>query len=191
MRKLLRAFAALGLLTMSVVGAQPALAKGGHCAYKVVPLQRQDRVGVIAAELKLVGCYSRFRDAIAMGSRGSVQLATTATPGSLTERELRAGTSVSPKASVLVGTEYDGSGFAGASVNYFMASTCTAATTWQVPNVGAAWNDVFQSGKGFGGCHTNKKYRNTNFGGSVVTCTPNCSDYGALDNQVSSLRWRV
>lgn len=191
MRKLLRVFAALGLLAMSVVGAQPALAKGAHCAYRLVPLQGQDRIGVIAAELKLVDCYSRFRDAIAVGSGGSVQLAPSASPASVTEGELTAGSSASSRVSVLLGTEYIGAAFIGASNSYFATSTCTASTTWEVANVGATWNDMFESGRGFGGCHTNKKFRNTNFGGTVVTCTPSCGNYGALNNQVSSLRWRV
>jgi hypothetical protein len=190
MRNVLRVFAALALFTMSI-GFQPALANGAHCAYRLEPIRQQRSAGVVDARLRLVGCYARFRDAVAAGSGGRIQLASAAAPASLTDEELLAGSSASPRGSILIGTEYDGSGFAGASNSYFMATTCTASTTWQVANVGAAWNDMFESGKGFGGCHTNKKFRNTNFGGAVVTCTPNCSDYGSLDDQVSSLRWRV
>jgi hypothetical protein len=190
MRNVLRVFAALALLTMSVVGAQPALANGGHCVYRLEPLQHR-HTGVIPAKLKLVGCYAHFRDAVAVGSYGSIQLTSDATPASLTEEELAAGSSVSTRVSVLLGTEYNGQLFSGSSNSYYAASTCTASTTWEVANVGAAWNDTFESGMGFGGCHTNKKFRNTNFGGTVVTCTPSCSNYGSLVNQVSSLRWRV
>jgi hypothetical protein len=190
MRNVLRVFAALALLMMSVVGAQPALAKGGHCVYRLEPLQ-QRHTGVIPAKLKLVGCYAHFRDAVAVGSYGSIQLASDAAPASLTDEELLAGSSPTPRASVLIGTEYTGQLFSGASQSYWATTTCTASTTWEVPNVGAAWNDMFESGKGFGGCHTNRKFRNTNFGGTVIICTPNCSNYGGLTNQVSSLRWRV
>jgi hypothetical protein len=91
----------------------------------------------------------------------------------------------------LIWTEYDGSGFAGSSNSYFSASTCTSGTTWQVANVGAAWNDRFQSGKGFGGCDTNRKFQHENFGGTVRTWTPKCTVYGTLSNEVTSLRWRV
>lgn len=191
MRNVLRMFVALALLAMSVVGAQPALAKGGHCVYRLEPIHQQGLTGAILAKLRLVGCYAHFRDAVAVGSRGSIQLAADASPASLTEGELLAGSSASSRVTVMIGTEYIGTGFSGASNSYFAASTCTASTTWEVANVGAAWNDMFESGKGFGGCHTNKKFRNTNFGGAVVTCTPNCSDYLALAAKVSSLRWRV
>jgi hypothetical protein len=191
MRNVLRVFTASALLAMSIAGAQPASGKGGHCVYRLDPIRQHERSGVIAARLRLVGCFPRFRDAVAAGSGGSIQLAPDASPASLTEEELVAGSSTSARVSVLLGTEYDSILYAGASNSYFAASTCTASTTWQVANVGAAWNDMFESGMGFGGCHTNKKFRNTNFGGAVVTCTPNCSNYGALINQVSSLRWRV
>lgn len=191
MRNVLRVLVALALLAMSVVGAQPASGTGAHCAYRLDPIRQQARSGVVAARLKLVGCYPRFRDALASGSGGSIQLAAGTSPASLTGGQLVAGSSLSTRVSVLLGTEYNGSLFAGASNSYFAASTCTASTTWEVANVGAAWNDMFESGMGFGGCRTNKKFRNTNFTGSIKTCTPNCSDYGTLDDQVSSLRWRV
>jgi hypothetical protein len=91
-------------------------------------------------------------------------------------------------ASVLLGTEYDSTGFAGGSTNYFASSGC-AGTTWQVSNVGAGVNDTFESGKGFGTCDHNRKFEHADFGGAVVLCTPNCSTYGTLRNKVTSLRW--
>jgi hypothetical protein len=191
MRNVLRVLVALALLAMSIVGAQPASGTGAHCAYRLDPIRQQARSGVVAAKLRLVGCYPRFRDALASGSGGSIQLAAGASPASLTEEELVAGSSLSARASVLIGTEYNGQLFGGASNSYWAATTCTASTTWEVANVGGAWNDMFESGKGFGGCRTNKKFRNTNFTGSVVTCTPTCSNYGSLVNQVSSLKWRT
>ena len=56
--------------------------------------------------------------------------------------------------------------------------------------VGNFWNDDFESGRGFGGCDTNKKFKAANFGGDVLTCTPDCLSYGVLRNEVSSLRWK-
>ena len=93
--------------------------------------------------------------------------------------------------SVVIGTEWDGTGFAGGSQSYTASTTCSSTTTWQVPNVGPEWNDRFSSGKGLGGCDTNRKFQHENFGGNVRVCTPNCADYGALGNQVTSLRWRI
>jgi hypothetical protein len=80
--------------------------------------------------------------------------------------------------------------FGGQSQDYFAPSTCSATNIWEVNYVGDTWNDRFSSGKGFGGCNHNKKFAAADFGGDVLTCTPNCNDYGSLSNQVSSLRWR-
>jgi hypothetical protein len=108
----------------------------------------------------------------------------------LTDALLAADTIASATADVLIGTEFVGTNYTGTSKSYFAPETCSIGVVWDVGNVGATWDDRFSSGKGFGGCDTNKKFEDTNFGGSVLTCTPNCANYGALSNQVSSLRWK-
>jgi hypothetical protein len=172
------------LLCASAAAAQPAKADAGeHCAFRLVPLEM---TGVVAnADLELVGCYPTYELALEAGVGHAIDLEPAVTPRTLTDEALGS------LASVLIGTEYDGNGFTGGSNSYFASTTCTSSTTWQVANVGAEWNDRFQSGKGFGGCDTNRKFQHENFGGSVRTCTPNCTDYGALSNEVTSLRWRV
>lgn len=184
MNRLRRALVLVGVLASI---AQPARADvGQHCAFRLVPLES---LGVMTdASLDLVGCFGTYEQALEAGIGEAIDLGSEVTPQTLTEEVLPPPTILT---SVLIGTEYDGSGFTGGSTSYFAATTCTAVTTWQVANVGPEWNDRFQSGKGFGGCDTNKKYQHENFGGTVRTCTPNCSDYGALNNQVTSLRWRV
>ena len=184
MNKFARALVVVGVLA-SV--AQPAGAGvGQHCAFHLVPLET---VGVVTdASLDLVGCFGTYGQALEAGLGEAIDVGLDVSPQSITEEVLPPPTLL---ASVLIGTEYDGSGFTGGSTSYFAATTCTAVTTWQVANVGPEWNDRFQSGKGFGGCDTNRKYQHENFGGTVRTCTPNCSDYGVLSNQVTSLRWRI
>jgi hypothetical protein len=178
------------LASSSFISSSASAAVGRHCAYRLAPVGAV-RGGITRARLNLVGCFATFPEALFAGSGGAIRVPRGTTPASLTDRQLRSGTTPTGRASVLIGTEYDLTSFAGGSYDFFASSTCTASTTWQVANVGALWNDRFESGTGFGGCHTNKKFRNTNFGGTVVTCTPTCSNYGALNNQVSSLRWRV
>jgi hypothetical protein len=183
MKWLSRVLVLVGALTSI---AQPAKADmGQHCAFRLVPLES----GGVAtdASLDLVGCFGTYEQALEAGI-GQAVVGADVTPQTLTDDVLPVSTSL---ASVLIGTEYDGSGFTGGSNSYFASTTCTSTTTWQVANVGAVWNDRFQSGKGFGGCATNRKFEHENFGGAVRTCTPNCTDYGTLSNQVTSLRWRV
>jgi hypothetical protein len=167
--------------------AQPAEAAAGrHCTYSLVPIER---VGVVVnAEPELVGCFATYELALEAGLGPGVDIESGMTPMSLTDGALD---SLGVTASVVIGTEWDGSNFTGNSNSYTAATTCSSSTTWQVANVGATWNDRFQSGKGFGGCDTNRKFQHENFGGTVRVCTPNCAGYGTPANQVTSLRWRV
>jgi hypothetical protein len=179
-----------GLFALVILAAASLTAMGPapnerHCAVLLVHTDGSDT----ATQVDL-GCYSSFSEAVAAGSGGAVRLSPRVTPATLTQRMLDLADPDVPT-TVLIGTEYTLSGFTGSSKSYFAADTCSATDTWDVSYVTDAWNDDFESGRGFGGCDHNKKFHDSNFGGSVITCTPNCSDYGALANEVSSLRWKV
>ena len=177
--------AGTGLITTSDASADST--PTGHCVARLVPNNASDQ-GTVEAELVQLGCYRTFSEAIAVGSGGAILLPSTTTPHGLTQQTVKMSTTRG--GSTLIGTEYTADSYAGSSHSYFASSTCGAGTTWEVADVGASWNNNFESGKGFGGCDTNKKFAWQNFGGNVKTCTPNCATYGALQNDVSSLRWR-
>jgi hypothetical protein len=160
-----------------------------HCAVLLVPAGAGSGPGAVATGEKELGCYPTYAEAVAAGSGGDIQLAPDMTPSALTRSTL-AGATVEVPDTVMIGTEFTGTSFGGNSKSYFGSETCSATVTWEVSYVTDAWNDDFESGKGFGSCDHNKKFMDSNFGGSVLTCTPNCSDYGALRNEVSSLRWK-
>jgi hypothetical protein len=175
-----------GALILAIATAAPARAQGGaHCASMLVPLQPVG--GMTLAVLEPIGCFASYDQALEAGTGTSIDVSPQLSPATLTEE---AAAEISTSSSVVIGTEYDGYNFGGASESYFAPSTCSSGVVWGVANVGAEWNDRFQSGKGFGGCNTNRKFQHENFAGSVRSCTPNCSDYGALANEVTSLRWR-
>jgi hypothetical protein len=173
-------------LALTSVG-QPAEAEtDSHCSFRLVPLRASG--ATIEARLEMIGCFETYEAAVEAGSGGEMDLDPTVTPETLSNEAL---SSVEATAGdVLIGTEYFGTGFGGDSRSYFASSTCSAGVIWSVSYVGDALNDRFSSGKGFGGCDDNRKFQHSNFGGAVKICTPNCSDYGSLSNQVSSLRWR-
>lgn len=175
---------AVGLLIVALTSPVQADV-GDHCSYRLVAVSRTGTT--TDAELELVGCYDTYEEALEEGSGGAVQVASTSTPSSVTNvhQSHAAGAS-----DVLIGTEWEELNFNQASTSYFASATCSAQNTWQVSWVGSTWNDHFESGKGFGGCDTNKKFEHVDFGGAVRTCTPNCADYMALANEVSSLRWK-
>lgn len=174
------------VVALLVGGMAPAgAAEGTHCATLLVPLEPMR--GATSAALEPIGCFATYEAAIEAGTGWTVDAPAGATPVTITAEAL---VTAGVAASVLIGTEYDGNLFAGSSQSYFAPTTCTTGVSWEVANVGATWNDRFQSGKGFGGCDANRKFEHQNFGGAVKLCTPSCTDYGTLSNEVTSLRWR-
>ena len=145
---------------------------------------------VSRARLVSLGCFGTFAEALKVGSGGSVKVSANTTPASLTQRQLNASTSVVPNANVIIGTEWDDSNYANGSVNFSAPTACAGDDIWEVNYVGDGWNDRLESGKGFGGCDHNRKFGAADFTGTSILCTPNCVDYGVLDNRISSLRWK-
>ncbi len=183
MRRLTKMIIAVACVLTAVA---PARAAGGwHCATRLVPV---GPIGVVTnARLELIGCFPTYDQALEAGTGTTLDVSSDLTPSTLTSN---AAADLSTASSVLIGTEYNSFDFQGDSQSYFASSTCSSGVVWSVANVGPTWNDKLQSGKGFGGCDTNKKFEHENFAGAVRTCTPNCTDYLSLANEVTSLRWR-
>ena len=177
---------------MAIVASWALPARAGqaqNCAMVLEPVGPGSEPGAVEVVPVTLGCFATYAEALAAGSGGAIQVAAGTTPASLTQHVLDV-SSDTLASNVLIGTEYDDLNFASSSISYFGTATCSSTVSWQVSYVGDTWNDRFESGKGFGGCDTNKKFLDSNFGGSVLTCTPNCGGYGSLRNAVSSLKWK-
>lgn len=186
MRKALGAIATFVL----IIGLTPA-AQGEplrHCVSWLEPIGSPDAGGIIHVRPVDRGCYATFARAIEAASGGATHLLASTTPAQLTDRMLRDATTDAIDA--VIGTEWDGTSYGGGSKSYSAGSTCSASVTIEVDYVTDAFNDLFSSGKGFGGCDQNRKFAASNFGGPSKLCAPNCTNYGAgVSNEVSSLRW--
>jgi hypothetical protein len=162
-----------------------------HCAFYLHPLAVQTTPGTVAATPVPLGCFPTVAQAVAAGTNGAVEIPATTPGGGLTQQLLDEG-GASTSANYLLGQEFDYINYccatAGQFVEYFAGGSCVG-TTWVVNYVTDAWNDRFESGKGFSSCDHNKKFQDSNLGDPVKNCTPNCSTYQALRNEVSSLKW--
>jgi hypothetical protein len=177
--------ALLAVLTGSLLAVPAQGRNGRHCAYRLVTVARHGPVNEARADL--IGCYSTFAQSLAAGTGGALRVSERMTPQQLTDAEVATDTRAG---SVMIGSEFNLNNYGGVSQSYFAPSTCSATDIWDVNYVGDDFNDKFNSGKGFGGCDHNKKFAAADFAGNVLTCTPNCGNYGDLANEVSSLRWR-
>ena len=192
MRSMRIAAVVAALVVVGVAGSVsvPAQARWGrHCAARLEPVGAKDRHGVISARAVDIGCFPTFAEALFAGSGGAVRVPAGTTPAGLTRRLLAASSTAAPTVR-LIGTEFTGFAYGADSRSYFAPTACAGGDVWELSYVGEAWNDVFESGKGFGGCDRNRKFAAAGFTGGSVLCTPNCPDYGVLDMEVSSLRWR-
>ena len=183
--------AALVVAVIGLVGGtQSAIASSPeHCVSILEPTSESSGEKIIDAVLVDLGCFDTYAEAVEVGTSGGTGLPRGSVPSSLTEAVLAESTEPGAS-SVLIGTEYVLQSFNGNSRSYFAPSTCSSDVSWSVAYVGDSWNDDFESGKGFGGCDSNRKFAHSDFGGDVRTCNPSCGGYGALNNEVSSLRWR-
>lgn len=179
----------IGIYLVTAMASVPAHADSGtHCIATLVPSSPASSSGVITATAVPGGCFGTEAEAIYAGTGGAVTISSNVTAADLTQSILDAGGASSQTTDFLLGTEFYGLSFGGTSVDYF-ASTGCGSNTWVVNYVGDGDNDQFSSGKGFSSCDTNKKFEHKTLGGAVLTCTPNCGNYGVLSNEVSSLKW--
>ena len=92
----------------------------------------------------------------------------------------------------IVGIDYSGSLYAGTTLNWTTTNSqgCTGGASYGSPGMPSGWNDVVSSAKGYQGCNNNPHWESTNYGGASITCMPNCSTMGAIDNKTSSVKWK-
>jgi hypothetical protein len=186
MRSIRRAAAFAALLVPTFLAAPAGAGDATHCAAYLQPVSTEGVV--VHADLVELGCFATYAEAVEAGTEGALRLDDGAAPSTLSESDVAEATATAGS-SVLIGTEWVETGYTSTSKSYFASATCSDLLTWEVGYVTDAWNDRFESGKGFGGCDRNRKFQHSQFGGSSILCTPNCSTYGALNDEVSSLRW--
>ena len=184
---------ALPILLLVLASAAPTATAAKrteeHCVFHLVPISVDDVTSTIDAVLQESGCFTTFEEAVAAGTGTDVTGLSLEGAG-LTSEMLAAADEIPGNGDVLIGIEYNQLGYEGSSFSYYATAGC-ASTAWQVSFVGTTWNNLFESGKGFGACDRNRKFAGSNFIGDSILCMPNCSNYGSLRNDVSSLKWRA
>ncbi len=91
-------------------------------------------------------------------------------------------------ASVVLGTVYSDQNFAGSSLTYWGSSGCTGVT-FGYPSVESGWSSAISSARAFNGCWVTL-YSETSYGGTKLTCTPDCPGVGSLNDATRSLVFR-
>lgn len=186
-RRLGIALAGMALLALAAVPAASAAPRsagqGNHCTYRL------EHISADSSEARIVAktCFSSFADSFRYATRGQVTVPDSLTPDQVSQ-------SMVPNALdsvVVLGTDWDRANYSslGASINWEAPTSCTTSQSWTVSYVGNTWNDRIGSAKSYGGCHKFHHWEHGSYGGAVQICQPNCSTFGVMDNQTSSLSW--
>lgn len=141
-------------------------------------------------------CFRTFAEATAYATGGRVSLPADASRERYSSDDIDALAAEESH----IGTDYEDPNYScnifGPCLDWWVPNEfgCTGGRNYVAPTMpiigGFNWNDQISSTKAYTGCSSNKNYEHINYGGAVLTCTPNCSGMGAMNDHTSSKQWR-
>lgn len=188
-RRLTDAFFVFGLLTLVCTAtAEPlSTAANRHCVMRLVPLDSEGSQPIPQTKPE---CYPTFRDAIFFAT-GGIVLLPTKQPFSvqleILGEELKAREEQLVAASTFVNAvDYQHINYGGASLIWEATGPCTPSVSWYKYSMPSGWNDVVSSTRGYSDCNKNILWEHSNLSGAKLTCRPNCSSVGSMNDKTSS-----
>lgn len=159
-------------------------ARGSHCVI-VLSAGSAAKQSVV----KDYRCFSTLSKAVTFASGGKVRLGARSSLSSA-DAALRSRGS-SRASSPVLGIEYNASNFGGTSLTLTGSggSGCYGGTEYSFGNLGNyGWNDKIESARTYSNC-AGVHYKNSGFSGSSTSVYGSRSDFGSLDNEISSIRF--
>lgn len=130
-------------------------------------------------------CYNTFAAAIAAATGGRVHLPASATPRSVSIRQLNAG--AAPGDVFVLSIDYKNANFVSPTLTWTQSAQCG---NFQSATMPTGWNDVVSSVATYSGC-ANTQYKNVDFGGTTFSISRNSqvSSMGSFNDSTSSEKW--
>lgn len=185
--------AAFTFIPAQSYGQSPRMtAENRHCVAALEP----GGAGVKLSKVTSFSCYPTLSDAILAATDGAVWLPPEKDLGAqldqLDAQQLKKARKPSDaKATFVVAIDYVNASFQGATLTWTAPTACNSTHSYQASSMPSGWNDVVSSTRGFANCNTNVLYENSNFGGALQICSPNCSGLGAMNDKTSSRSWSL
>ncbi len=153
-----------------------------HCVLEIDPI----RPGESASQVRPVGCFATFSEAISAATRGAVRLPPDIGPDEVTPEML-----APAQSNIVIGIDYWDSNFRGQSLVWETPHTagCSDGSTYGSPGMPPGWNDEVSSARSYAGCNHYYHYEHTNWTGAVLDCGGSCATMGVMNDQTSSERW--
>jgi hypothetical protein len=192
-RRLTCVLSVLGLMTfVCTASAAPAgptwkNAGGKHCVAML------SLAGIDPTQLKAEQpeCFPTFRDAIFSATKGRVLLPNKPLGEQLDilDQEIKIRLDDLSKAgSFVVAIDYENTNFGGSTLTWTSPGPCTAGSGFLAASM-PGFNDKLSSTRGFSDCAKNVIWEHQNFAGTKLTCRPNCSSVGSMNDKASSREW--
>lgn len=130
-------------------------------------------------------CYNTFALAIAAATGGRGHLPASATPRTVSIRQLNAG--AGPDNTFVLSIDYKNANFVSPTLTWTQSSPCGS---FQIASMPSGWNDVVSSVATYSGC-ANTQYKNDNFGGTTFSVGRNsqAASMGSFNDSTSSEKW--
>ena len=158
-------------------------ARGSHCVVALSPGSAAKR-----SVVKDYRCFSSLSEAVTFATGGKVRLGARSSFSSADTALL--GSSSTASAPVL-GIEYNWTGFGGTSLTLTGSggSGCYGGTEYSFGNLGTyGWNDRIESARTYSNC-VGVHYKNSGLWGTSTSVFGSKSDFGSLNNEISSIRF--
>jgi hypothetical protein len=165
-------------------------AQNRHCVAALEPVGP----GAKSSKVTSFSCYPTLSDAILAATGGAVWLPPDEELGvqlDRLEQLQKARKPLDTKATFVIAIDYVNANFQGATLTWTTPTGCSSTNSYQASSMPSGWNDVVSSTRGFANCNTNVLYENSNFGGALQICSPNCSGLGAMNDKTSSRSWSL
>ncbi len=150
-----------------------------HCAIGLAP---NEHVAATPAR-----CFPTLKEAVGFASAGAVVLGPTSTAPTETQVEQASTASTQP----LLGIEYWNSYYGGSTLTLYgtSGSGCVNGVSYGFSSLSSTWNDEISSSKAYSSCDGHH-YESSGYAGAVRSCLPNCTSFGVMNDETSSIRFR-
>jgi hypothetical protein len=162
------------------------------CGVAIEPVTLGETTSIVRAGR----CFATFAEEVGYLSHGRLRLPAGASADQFSLGQLNA----SIQGVTIIGRDYEDPNYScnvfGPCLDWTVDNDfgCTGGRNYvaaSMPVVGGFnWNNQVSSTKAFAGCSTNQNFENTNYGGALLNCLPNCAGMGVMNDATSSKQWR-
>jgi hypothetical protein len=124
-----------------------------HCYAMITPIEEES---IESSKIIKTECFNTFADSIFAATNGRVRLEPSVLPESVTETTLKSGIEPgSLNSQVVIGIDWDYSGFSGSSYTWVVSGEtgCTSTTQFSISSMPTGRDNRVSSARGYSGCN--------------------------------------